>query len=245
MLSGSGFGGASRWVARLPPFLQRALQVDQMEFDSALSQMYSLLVKPNVVSKMSKARKMTKNHYYRDDPAFVVLQLFFIVVTVVAYHLSLGNGFLALLYYIVYDITVYVITAFIGASVTLVVLTKYMMRDTFVNEARRDIEWQYCFDVHCNGYFVYFMWTRVVQYLLLHALLSTSMYACVISVLLFLGGCVSYFYTVFLGYLELPVLTSQQKLMYPVPVLAFVALVILFCNYNLTAAIVCYHWPAA
>lgn len=245
MLPDSGFGGPSRWVARLPPFLQRALQVDQMEFDSALSQMYSLLVKPNVVSKMSKARKMTKNHYYRDDPAFLVIQLFFIVVTVVAFHLALGHAIAPLFYNIVWDIVAYMITAVVCASATLVVLSKYMMRDTFVNEARRDIEWQYCFDVHCNGYFVYFMWTRVAQYFLLYALLTTSRYSCLLSVLLFLAGSVSYFYTLFLGYLELPVLTSQQKLMYPIPVLVLLAFLFFICNFNLTYAIVCYHWAPA
>ena len=75
--SSSGGGGTSGLLTsglpttgRVPEFLRRVVHAEHMEIDSALNQMWLLLSTPTTVFKLSKARKMSKNHYYRDDPAF-------------------------------------------------------------------------------------------------------------------------------------------------------------------------------
>ncbi|ESL06549.1 hypothetical protein TRSC58_05775 [Trypanosoma rangeli SC58] len=228
---------SSRWVSRLPEFASRALQVDQMELDSALSQMYSLCLKPSLVSKMSKARKMTKNHYHRDDPAFLVLQVLALVITVVAYGLALKGSPLQIIYNILYEVGVtYLLIGVIMTTLTWVFANQFLMSSSgHLHEVSREADWHYSFDIHCNGFFPYFVWTRVIQFMLLPLLLQPSFLACLISNCLYMVGYVLYAYIVFLGYLELPMLVQQQKLVYPVPVIVvFMLFITIFvrCNFS-------------
>lgn len=226
----NGFS-TSRWVSQLPPFARRAFQVDQMEFDSALSQMYSLCTKPSLVSKMSKARKMTKNRYQRDDPAFLVLQLLFIVVTTLAYSLALGSGISLFFYRLFVDVLVnYLLAGCILASVEWMIMNKFLFSPGRFDEVRREVDWLYSLDVHFNGYFTYFMWTKVFLFIPLPLIVAEGTN----FIPLFVGntfvaiGCLTYVYNVFLGYLELPMLCQQQKLMYPIPIIVLVYILATF-----------------
>lgn len=242
----SGITTTSRWISRLPPFARRALQVDQMELDSALSQMYSLCVRPSLVTKMSKARKMTKNHYYRDDPAFLVLQIVFIIVTDIAYGCAVSTSaslfFTNLLYDILFN---FLVLGILFATVTWVVVNRFLMGNVYINEIRREVDWQYSFDVHCNGYFTFFMWTRVFQYVLLPLIVENVLQQRLIANGLYAIGCTTYVYNVFVGYLELPSLAYQQKLMYPIPAIILCFLFFTFVsNTNLTQSSVLSTWQS-
>lgn len=227
---------SSRWVSQLPEFAHRALQVDQMELDSALSQMYSLCLKPSLVNKMSRARKMTKNHYHRDDPAFIVLQVLALVIVVVACGLALKGSFFQIVYNVLYEVIVnYFLAGVIIATVTWVFANRFLMAAGHVHEVRYGVDWHYSFDIHCNGFFPYFMWTRVIQFIFLPSLLQSSFLACLVSNSLYMIGCILYAYILFLGYLELPMLRQQQKLMYAIPVIVFFAFLFTFVlGWNMT-----------
>ena len=43
------------------------------------------------------------------------------------------------------------------------------------------VEWMYAFDIHCNAFFVMFLLTHVLQYLLLPFLLSKSFFASLLA----------------------------------------------------------------
>ncbi|GET92914.1 hypothetical protein, conserved [Leishmania tarentolae] len=219
----------SRWTSRLPPFARRAMQVDQMEIDSALSQMYSLCLNPSLVSKMSRARKMTKGHYYRDDPAFLMLQLVFIVVASFAHWLLLGMS-KSLLGTVFAAITWYVVSGLVMACVWRAVAVLYLApsskstrngvlaeaasvfsADCAVDYLHPDLDWRYAFDVHCNGYFTFFLWTEVIAYFAAPIMSVSWASNALVTV-----GATTYLYNVFLGYLEIPSLSYQQRLLYPV-----------------------------
>ncbi|CCW61408.1 unnamed protein product [Phytomonas sp. EM1] len=243
-----GISATSRWVSRLPPFARRALQVDQMEFDSALSQMYSLCIQPSLVGKMSKARKMTKNHYYRDDPAFLVIQLLFTLLTTGAYGATFSESFSQVVGCFFYEVfVVYYLCGILFSSLIWITVNHFLVDPNQFNEVSRETEWRYSFDVHCNGYFIYFIWTKVIKFILLPVLYSNSSFVSqILSNSLYLFGASAYFYSIFLGYLELPVLTQQQRLMYPVPVLILLIVVItLFSHTNLTVWSVHFYWLPA
>eukprot|EP00667_Euglena_gracilis_P030033 EG_transcript_40908 len=72
----------------VPQYLKRAVRFNLMDFEFALSQMVQLCFAPQTVFRASKHRKLTKNHWSRDDPAFVVLQVLFLVCATVAYLLA-------------------------------------------------------------------------------------------------------------------------------------------------------------
>lgn len=129
------------------------------------------------------------------------------------------------------------------ASISWIVANRYLKGSVFLNELRREVEWKYAFDIHCNAYFVYFIWTSVIQYILLPLLLRPgSFLACLMSNTLYSIGLTLYSYNIFVGYLELPVLTRQQKLLYPIPVIIFCIYVLtFFARYNLTIATLGYY----
>ncbi|KAG8345582.1 putative UNC 50 family [Trypanosoma vivax] len=230
------FALTSRLGTHIPEYVKRAFQFDQMELDSALSQMYSLCVNPSIVSKMSKARKMTKNHYHRDDPGLVVLQIVALVFTVAAYGLALRGGPFHIFYNILYTVIInYLLSAVVMATSTWLFAKHFMLNPSYISDAQREMDWQYSFDVHCNGYFPYFVWTKAVHYVFLPLVLQDSFLARLVGNSLHLIGCSLYIYVVFLGYLELPSLTQQQKIMYPVPLLVVLMVFItLFTNWSLS-----------
>ncbi|KAG5492814.1 hypothetical protein JKF63_01394 [Porcisia hertigi] len=235
----------SRWTSRLPPFVRRAVQVDQMEMDSALAQMYSLCVKPSLVSKMSRARRMTKGHYYRDDPAFLMLQLLFIVVASIARWLLLDltrslvrTLFVAVAWYVLGGLGM----ACVWRAVAVIYLsscststqggvstgtTSAFGVDSVVDYLRSDLDWRYAFDVHCNGYFTFFMWTEVIAYFLAPLMHMSWVSNAIVSI-----GVTTYLYNVFLGYLEIPTLAYQQRLLYPVPIVGLLFFLLSISDVN-------------
>lgn len=233
----------SRWRSALPTFARRAMQADQMELDSALSQMYSLCTNPSLVSKMSRARMMTKGHYYRDDPAFLVLQLGFLVISTLAYALVMGSWGM-LCYAVFINIFQFFLSGLVLACVGRAVAVMYLPSssshsssggpaapntvtglDAFTDYLRSDVDWRYAFDVHCNGYFTYFMWTQIIQYPFIFFSCGTAF----IANTFYLIGLLTYIYNVFLGYLEIPSLSHQQRLLYPA-LLAVVVFLLLWLN---------------
>lgn len=227
----------SRWTSRLPPYLRRAVQADQMEMDSALSQMYSLCVNPSLVSKMSRARKMTKGHYYRDDPAFLVLLLAFVLVAAVAQWL-LCFASVSLVGCLFRYVFAFVVSGLLMACVWRAVAVLYLSSasasaqsgDFIADYLRSDLDWRYAFDVHCNGYFTFFLWTEVVAYFLAPFMGVAWVGNAPVAV-----GVTTYLYSIFLGYLEIPSLSHQQRLLYPVLLVG--VLYFLFSLLNINAGV--------
>lgn len=73
------------------------------------------------------------------------------------------------------------------------------MGDTFYVEQR--VEWQYAFDIHCNSFFVLFLFLYVAQFLLAPVLASDSFAALLLGNLLYSLAWGFYTYITFLGYM--------------------------------------------
>ena len=89
--STSPFPSSAASSAAMPvwQYLTRLTDVRQMDVQSALDQMKTLLSsRPQVVYKTAYYRKQTKNHWARDDPAFVALQGLFLLIASVAYSVA-------------------------------------------------------------------------------------------------------------------------------------------------------------
>lgn len=81
--------GSSGSTMPLWQYLTRLTDVRQMDVQSALDQMKTLLSsRPQVVYKTAYYRKQTKNHWARDDPAFVALQGLFLLIAAIAYSVA-------------------------------------------------------------------------------------------------------------------------------------------------------------
>jgi hypothetical protein len=215
-----------------------------MELDSALSQMWSLLSGSNLVSKMNKARKNTKNHYYRDDPGFMMIQVFFLTVTTIAYGLAMKARLPLVVYNVIYQLAInYVTVGALVATATWSIANNFLMGGGQLHEIRKEVDWQHGYDIHCNAYFVYFFWTHVVQFALLPFIVEDTFFAQILGNTIFVVGVVAYCYTSFQGYLDLPTLVRQQVLMYPA--IGFASLILfltLTTRINLSHVVLSSNW---
>lgn len=218
--------------------------MDQMEMDSALSQAWQCITSPSIVAKISKARKMTKNHYHRDDPALMVLQGLFIAAVTVAFGLAVRARLFLIIANILSTFGLYYIAfGAIAASVTWWYANTFLMSGTHLHEVRRDVEWQYAFDIHCNGFCSYFAFTGILHFILLPVVSSEGFIPQLVANALYAAGAIAYLYNTFSGYLELPMLQRQQ--VFIMPAAAVVALFVaatLFTNINMSHFIIRQWW---
>ncbi|ONM53590.1 UNC-50 family protein [Zea mays] len=78
--------GASRSAPPLfGPYLRRIVKWQQMDIEYTFWQMVHLCTSPKVVYQHTKYHKQTKNQWARDDPAFVVILILFLVFATSAY----------------------------------------------------------------------------------------------------------------------------------------------------------------
>lgn len=69
-----------RTCSAFPEYFARVVDYRQMDLDATFYQMVTLCVQPSKVYKSAYYRKQTKNRWARDDPAFAVIQLLFLLV---------------------------------------------------------------------------------------------------------------------------------------------------------------------
>ena len=137
-------------------YLQRMVDLQQMDLQSAIDQMRTLLsLYPQRVYKMAYYRKQTKNHWARDDPAFCFVQVVMVVAFSIAYgfafrvsSLSAMLGFVAksvLIHWLLFGV-------FVASVGRLVANQHLMMSERSPSHVKQDVEWLYAFDVHCNAF---------------------------------------------------------------------------------------------
>jgi hypothetical protein len=274
------FGGSylmasqSQWLTQ---YLRRVWSWEQMDFEQCFDQMVTLLgPEPSTVNKvykMAKIRKKTKNQWARDDPAFALVQVGFLLVSTAAWGvacLSTRFTITKFIFFAVNDFLGYwlaggIVLSGICASFANHRLIEHSAHSVaqvpygcsrvfdcdpscgnspmhrpispsllyFIPNANRcsiqTVEWLYAFDIHCNGFFVSFLFTHVLQFLLLPLLLTDSLAATICADLVWVVALSSYFFVTHLGYRALPFLKHTEYFLYPIGmiILLFVTLVVL------------------
>lgn len=229
----------------IPEFLRRAFHRDQMELDSAVAQMYHTLTAPSQVFRLSRTRKMTKNHYYRDDPAFIVLQVLLIAIVTTVFGVCLSQRPLKILYTVIYECFVnYLALGALIATALWRYCNRFLMAGVMLHEVRREVEWPYSFDVHCNSFFPYFVLTSVVHLAALPLLSGEGFWSRLLANSIYAAGACAYCYVTFLGYLEMPMLQRQHLLLYPIAVIVVLAVLgTVVVPVNMSHVVVRFVWP--
>jgi UNC-50 family len=141
--------------------IQRWFDVRQMDIQSALDQMKTLLsTRPQTIYKTAYYRKQTKNHWYRDDPAFVVLQILFLLLSCIAYSIAFKISLIASIAFIFTSIVWnYAICGIIMASILRELTNRHLINHhTSTKHIQgQQVEWFYAFDIHCNSFFPVFV----------------------------------------------------------------------------------------
>ncbi|GAX11104.1 hypothetical protein FisN_9Hh195 [Fistulifera solaris] len=207
-------------------YFQRLTDVRQMDIQSALDQMKTLIsTRPQVVYKTSYYRKQTKNHWARDDPAFVAMQAVFLVVAGIAYsvafRISLQGAISFLLYTVLWN---WLGLGLLIATICREIANRQLVVQQSTSHVRQQVEWLYAFDIHCNSFFPVFVLLYVVQFFLLPVILQEGLLSLVIANSIYAGALSWYWYITHLGYRALPFLSHTEVFLFPI-----VAVVICYC----------------
>jgi UNC-50 family len=140
-------------------YLARLTDFQQMDIQSALDQMKVLLTsRPHVVYKTSYYRKQTKNHWARDDPAFVALQGVFLIIACIAYAVAfkatIPGGISFLLYSVLWN---WLGSGLLIATISREIANRHLTVHSSSSHVKQSVEWLYAFDIHCNAFFPLFV----------------------------------------------------------------------------------------
>lgn len=140
-------------------YLQRLTDVRQMDLQSALDQMKTLLgTRPQLVYKTAYYRKQTKNHWARDDPAFAFLQVVFLVIASIAYAVAFRIKIAGVFSFVVASVLWnWLGIGIIVASACREIANRHLVSHQSTSHVRQYVEWLYAFDIHCNSFFPLFV----------------------------------------------------------------------------------------
>ncbi|CAE8590010.1 unnamed protein product [Polarella glacialis] len=187
-----------------------------MDIDYTFAQMLYLCVAPRKVYQLTSYRKQTKNQWARDDPAFIVVLVFFLSVAAVSYGIALQVSGSSHLWNIALFVGVhFLLSGAIIATVSWFVANKYMRTSSSFHGVEQRMEWMYAFDIHCNSFFPLFLVLYVLHYFLLPVVVQPTFAAAVISNFLYAGALCYYLYIMSLGYSMLPFLERTEVILYP------------------------------
>lgn len=219
---------------------------------SALDQMRTLLsVRPQLIYKTAYYRKQTKNHWARDDPAFMVLQFIFLAFAGFAYSIAFkadwadGVSFW----------TASVLWNWLGLGMVIATTTQHIANRHLQNTSnprtshvQQQVEWLYAFDIHCNSFFPVFVvlctWVlsfllffeRIVvsrtlcfsihtdglQFFTLPVVLGDGLFPLVLANTMYGAALAWYWYITHLGYRALPFLANTEVFLFPIAIVTVV-----------------------
>jgi UNC-50 family len=122
----------------------------------------------------------TKGHYRRDDPSFAVLLSLFLCIAALAWGLAYTRGFLSILKLMMFMVGVdFALVGLVIATTAWVVARRFLRgrrtvgvsADVIAGLGGEELEFGYCFDVHCNAFFPVFVLLYVVQYVVMPLLM--------------------------------------------------------------------------
>ncbi|KAF3906686.1 hypothetical protein ABW20_dc0110230 [Dactylellina cionopaga] len=226
-----GVGGTTRTFG---PIGGRLWKIPQMDFEMAIWEMTCLLIAPKKVFRSMYHNKQTKGHWGRDDPSFVALLSFFLVLTSIAWGLAYTPGFLP----IARLALVLTFVHFLSGALFVATLGWYLA-GRFLRKGRAgrfgalpngdgELEWAYCFDVAVRAFFVAFFFLYIVQFFLMPLLSRNWWISLFVGNTLYLVAFSFYCVVTFLGYNALPFLNHTEVILFPIVAFVVVWVISLF-----------------
>uniref|UniRef100_A0A6B2LFX4 UNC-50 family protein n=1 Tax=Arcella intermedia TaxID=1963864 RepID=A0A6B2LFX4_9EUKA len=234
-------------LSLLPEYVRRMFKVKQMDIEETMWQMLNLCLNPKKVYERTRYHKQTKNQWARDDPAFVAITIYCLIITSSAYAIAFNErGFMQIVHLIFWSIIVdFLIFGVLTATVGWYLSNKFLIhQEPGLHSVEQSVEWLYAFDVHCNSFFPLFILLYVIQYLLIPILYSTSWFMAFLSDTLYLIAACYYYYITFLGYTILPFLHNTQVLLYPIGVVVILYLIALLFGFNATLFVINFYFQS-
>ncbi|CAG5117193.1 unnamed protein product [Candidula unifasciata] len=220
-------------TAKSQKYFRRLLKFRQMDFEYAFWQMIYLFVAPQKVYRNFQYKKLTKDQWARDDPAFLVLLAFWLCVSSIGFALILNLGFWGCMKFLLWVIFIDCIgVGLLIATLFWFITNHYML----VSPPRgQDVEWGYAFDVHLNAFFPLLMILHFFQLPFLNHVINTQLFLSrLFGNTFWLVAVCYYVYITFLGYSALPYLKNTRTLLFPITgaILIFILSLVFSWNFS-------------
>ncbi|XP_023242907.1 protein unc-50 homolog A-like [Centruroides sculpturatus] len=226
-------------TAKRSKFLRRLIYFRHMDFEFALWQMLYLFISPQKVYRNFQYRKQTKDQFARDDPAFLVLLSFWLIVSSIGFSIVLELRFLQFFIFLLWVIFVDCIGVGLLIATFLWFISNHYLRKPTCQD--QDVEWGYAFDVHLNAFLPLLILLHVVQLFLYYVGYDNSFIYRFFGNSLWLLALGYYIYITFLGYSALPILRNTQILLYPMIVTFLLYIISLITGWNACIAIMDFY----
>uniref|UniRef100_A0A0X3Q1C8 Protein unc-50 homolog B n=1 Tax=Schistocephalus solidus TaxID=70667 RepID=A0A0X3Q1C8_SCHSO len=246
-------------------FFSRMYRFKQMDFEYALWQMVNIFSSPQKLYRNFSYHNATGNQWARDDPAFLILLLPWIVVSSIAISAIIGHTFFQWFKLLMWSVFIDCIASGLVVCTFLWILSnRWMVRkdpsNWLARRSRRfsaasddssddgsqlvplDVEWAYAFDIHLNAYFPCIVLLRVLQLPFLVLIRRKSLLACLLGNSFWLAAALFYTYITFLGYKALPFLKNTRALLFTGTIFVVFYVITVMLHWNLTAGL--YHFYA-
>ncbi|OQR71613.1 protein unc-50A-like [Tropilaelaps mercedesae] len=221
-------------------YLRRLLHFKQMDFQFAIWQMAYLFYSPQKVYRNFQYRKQTKDQFARDDPAFLVLLLLWMVISCVAFVVLLRINFSGFFMFLLWTVFIDCVgVGIIVATCIWIICNKYLIKPSC--RLTEDVEWGYCFDVHLNAFFPALIILHLFQLFFYQIIRYDWFLGRLFGDTLFLIACAYYCYITFLGYSALPILKNTKVFLYPMAPLLLVYVMSLAAGFNLCRVLVDFY----
>ncbi|KAJ2782432.1 hypothetical protein GGI15_002923 [Coemansia interrupta] len=237
-----------RFRRRLPRIHRTALwhrlfHWRQLDIEYALWQMIYLLVSPSRVYRNIYYHKQTKNQWARDDPSFMLLQTLGILVVTAAYSMVYGVGLAGFCRATVGLLGVnYLAAGGLLATLVWAAANRWMARRRSAHASEQRVEWMFAVDVHCNAFFLFFVFVYVVQFCFLPVVMRTSWMSLFLGNTLYAMAAAGYVYATYLGLHALPFLQRQEAVLYVIPAIALAYLWSLSVGFNMSHHVIDYYF---
>ncbi|KAJ5066614.1 protein unc-50 [Anaeramoeba ignava] len=201
-------------------------QIQYENFLNSISQMKNLWIDPQNTYDQIKEQKQFQDTWGRKDCSFVLIQMFFIFISSIAYSVCFRiSSFVGFIKVAFKSIFINYLLFGIFISMILRFLTNTFLRKKGFLYSEQKVEMRYAFDVHCNSYFPYFMITHIIVYPFIPFINSNSLFSIFIGNFIFTFAMSCYVYITFLGYKILPFLHKTVLFLTPIAGLLIIFLI--------------------
>lgn len=199
---------------------RRLFRPRTLDFENAVWEVFNLIVNPKKMFRNNYTYKSNgRNSYLRDDPSFLILLTGLLLVSAIAWGTTFKSGlweiFKVILNMVLID---FYFLGLVFSTIMWIAANKlfnpqFAWKNVFTNTAKYSvnyIDWGFCFDVHCNSFFLVMCLLYVVQFFMLPVLMhEKSFLAILLGNTFYLGAIGHYFVITFYGFNSLPLVSSS------------------------------------
>lgn len=206
----------------VPTVLRRLYKTPKnLDFETATWEMVNLVLKPRKAFRSFYYQHQTKHQWARDDPSFFILQVGLLILSSMVWSIVYGHSLLGFIKMMLNMVFVdFFLFGFVIATSFWLILNR--PRFKFRSATESQVEWAYCFDVHCNAFLIIWVLLYFLQFLLLPLIKLHRWIGLFVGNTLYCLAFGHYFILTFYGYSQLPFLKKINFILFPA--LAFAVL---------------------